>query len=199
MTEQLQCVSIFLLHPLVKLVDMPIQKPLTPQRQPKTGEVKRAQGRAGSASFNARIEGIQYDVLEELTGYAVRRAQLSIYEDFSATLGVEGITPQRFSSLVIIGSNPGISQTRLAEVMGIARSGVVSIIDNFEQAGLVERQDSGDRRSYNLRLTKDGQRQLKKYKNAVREHDDRVTQQLTAEERQQLRVLLGKLCVGPKS
>jgi DNA-binding MarR family transcriptional regulator len=184
---------------LVKLVEMPIQKPSTSRRQPKAGEVKRAQGKAGSASFNARIEGIQYDVLEELTGYAVRRAQLSIYDDFSATLGVEGVTPQRFSSLVIIGSNPGITQTRLAEVMGIARSGVVSIIDNFEQSGLVERQDSGDRRSYNLRLTKDGQRQLKKYKNAVREHDDRVTQQLTAEERQQLRILLGKLCVVPKS
>jgi len=149
-------------------------------------------------SFNARIEGIDYDILEELTGYAIRRAQLSIYDDFSATLGVEGITPQRFSSLVIIGSNPGISQTRLAEVMGIARSGVVSIIDGFEQAGLVERQDSGDRRSYNLHLTKEGRRQLKKYKSAVKEHDDRVTQQLTDGERQQLRALLGRLCIGSK-
>ena len=177
---------------------MAVKKPDTPQRRPRTGDAKRAQGRAGSVSFNARIEGIHYDVLEELTGYAVRRAQLSIYDDFAATLGVEGITPQRFSSLVIIGSNPGISQTRLAEVMGIARSGVVSIIDGFEQAGLVERQDSGDRRSYNLQLTKEGRRQLKKYKTAVKEHDDRITQQLTEEERQQLRALLGKLCLGSR-
>ena len=180
----------------VKPADTSIKKPAAPNKPGRAGASKRAPARAGASSFNARIEGINYDVLEELTGYAVRRAQLSIYEDFSATLGVEGITPQRFSSLVIIGSNPGISQTRLAEVMGIARSGVVSIIDNFEQAGLVERQDSGDRRSYNLQLTKEGQRQLKKYKNAVREHDDRVTQRLTAGERQQLRALLGKLCLG---
>ncbi len=186
-------------RPCVKPADMPIPKKTTTEQRLRTGGSKRAQGKAGAPSFNARIEGIDYDVLEELTGYAVRRAQLSIYEDFSATLGMEGITPQRFSSLVIIGSNPGISQTRLAEVMGIARSGVVSIIDNFEQAGLVERQDSGDRRAYKLRLSADGQRQLKKYKNAVRQHDDRVTQQLTAEERQQLRSLLGKLCIGPKS
>ncbi|RYE91419.1 MAG: MarR family transcriptional regulator [Oxalobacteraceae bacterium] len=115
------------------------------------------------------------------------------------TLRRDAFDAERFSSLVIIGSNPGISQTRLAEVMGIARSGVVSIIDNFEQAGLVERQDSGDRRSYMLRLTPDGQRQLKKYKTAVREHDDRVAQQLSADERQQLRKLLGKLCIGPKA
>lgn len=175
---------------------MPAQKRPTPERQARIGEAKRAPRRAGAVSFNARIEGINYDILEELTGYAVRRAQLSIYDDFAATLGVEGITPQRFSSLVIIGSNPGISQTRLAEVMGIARSGVVSIIDGFEQAGLLERQDSGDRRSYNLQLTREGQRQLKKYKMAVKQHDDRVTQQLTEAERQQLRELLGKLCTG---
>lgn len=180
----------------MKPADTSIKKQAAPKKPSLASASKRAPARAGAASFNARIEGINYDVLEELTGYAVRRAQLSIYEDFGATLGVEGVTPQRFSSLVIIGSNPGISQTRLAEVMGIARSGVVSIIDNFEQAGLVERQDSGDRRSYNLQLTKEGQRRLKKYKNAVREHDDRVTQQLTAEERHQLRALLGKLCLG---
>jgi DNA-binding MarR family transcriptional regulator len=176
---------------------MPLQKRSTTGSRTQSSEARRVPGRANAVSFNARIEGINYDILEELTGYAVRRAQLSIYDDFSATLGVEGLTPQRFSSLVIIGSNPGISQTRLAEVMGIARSGVVSIIDGFEQAGLVERQDSGDRRSYNLRLTREGQRQLKKYKSAVKAHDDRVTQQLSDGERQQLRALLGKLCIGP--
>jgi DNA-binding MarR family transcriptional regulator len=159
---------------------------------------ERVRKKTGAPSFNARIEGIDYDLLEQLTGYAVRRAQLSIYEDFSAALGVQGLTPQRFSSLIIIGHNPGISQTRLAEVMGIARSGVVSIIDSFEQAGLLERQDSGDRRSYKLQLTTEGQRQLKKYKNAVKEHDDRVTSELTEAQREQLLHLLGKLCTGPK-
>ncbi|MBI3727331.1 MAG: MarR family transcriptional regulator [Burkholderiales bacterium] len=179
---------------------MPKQKPATTkvQAKPKAAAPKRQASKPQAPTFNARIEGIDYDILEELTGYAVRRAQLSIYADFTASLGAYDITPQRFSSLVIISNNPGISQTRLAEVMGIARSGVVAIIDNFEQAGLLERQDSGDRRSYNLHLTKDGQKQLEKYKQAVKEHDDRVSQQLTVKERQQLRALLGKLCVEPK-
>jgi DNA-binding MarR family transcriptional regulator len=148
----------------------------------------------GSNAFNARIEGIDYDVLDNLIGYAIRRAQLSIYEDFSTALAKENITPQRFAALVIIESNPGVSQTRLSEVMGIARSGVVSIIDAFEKMDLVERLASGDRRSYSLSLTKTGQRQLKKYKNAVENHDNRIAKKLTAAERQQLRSLLGKLC-----
>lgn len=164
-----------------------------PKNQNTSAEDSRLKGKAGAISFHARVEGIDYDILEELTGYAVRRAQLAIYEDFIAALGTEGVTPQRFSSLVIIGSNPGISQTRLAEVMGIARSGVVAIIDAFEEAGLVERQGSEDRRSYNLHLTREGQRQLKKYKAAVKKHDDRIAQQLTGAERQQLRKLLAKL------
>jgi DNA-binding MarR family transcriptional regulator len=159
---------------------------------------RNSKSKSETFSFNARIEGINYDILDELIGYAVRRAQLSIYEDFAASLGQEGITPQRFSSLVIIENNPGISQTRLSEVMGIARSGVVSIIDTFEKTGLLERQESEDRRSYKLHLTKDGKRQLKKYKHAVQNHDNRITQQLTDTEKQQLRELLKKLCPAPK-
>ncbi|MES2069495.1 MAG: MarR family winged helix-turn-helix transcriptional regulator [Pseudomonadota bacterium] len=148
---------------------------------------------AGSFSFNARIAGIDYEILDQLIGYAVRRAQLTIYEDFAAALADQDITPQRFSSLVIIENNPGISQTRLSEVMGIARSGVVSIIDGFEKNGLVERQAAGDRRSYNLQLTKAGSKELKKYKKIVEAHDDRISQNLTLTEKQQLRNLLRKL------
>lgn len=144
--------------------------------------------------FNARVEGVAYEVLDELVGYAVRRAQLSIYEDFAATMAAEEITPQRFSSLVIVENNPGISQTRLAEVMGIARSGVVAIIDSFERKGLIERQASEDRRSYSLQLTKAGARQLKRYKQAVRQHDERISAALTGAEKEQLRALLRKLC-----
>jgi len=144
--------------------------------------------------FNARIDGVAYEVLDELVGYAVRRAQLSIYEDFAATMEAEDITPQRFSALVIVENNPGISQTRLAEVMGIARSGVVAIIDGFEKKGLIERQASEDRRSYSLLLTKAGLRQLKRYKQAVREHDERISAALTRSEKAQLRALLRKLC-----
>lgn len=146
--------------------------------------------------FNARVEGVEYDVLDELVGYAVRRAQLCIYEDFAATMEAEGITPQRFSSLVIVESNPGISQTRLAEVMGIARSGVVAIVDGFEEKGLVERQASSDRRSYSLTLTKAGARQLKRYKEAVKAHDERISAALSATEKKQLRALLRKLGAG---
>ncbi|MES2104483.1 MAG: MarR family winged helix-turn-helix transcriptional regulator [Pseudomonadota bacterium] len=180
---------------------MPVQK----RDQPLNDGKKKSESSAAAApafaatSFNARIEGIDYDILDQLIGYAVRRAQLTIYEDFSNSLAAEDLTPQRFSSLVIIKNNPGISQTRLSEVMGIARSGVVSIIDGFEKNGLVERQAAGDRRSYNLHLTKTGIRELKKYKKLVEMHDDRISANLSLTEKQQLRSLLRKLGSDPKS
>jgi DNA-binding MarR family transcriptional regulator len=164
------------------------------KRRADTSGRRRAASAGEPVQFNARIEGINYGVLDDLIGYAVRRAQLSIYVDFDQSLAAEDISPQRFSSLVIIESNPGISQTRLAEVMGIARSGVVSIIDRFEKNGLVERQASGDRRSYNLQLTKEGQARLRKYKKTVLEHDNRIASALTDAEKDQLRSLLRKLC-----
>ncbi|WP_394777380.1 MarR family winged helix-turn-helix transcriptional regulator [Undibacterium sp.] len=169
-----------------------------PKKQTSSGNKTLPGGAIPSGmSFNARIDGINYDVLDQLIGYAVRRAQLSIYEDFAASLAAEDITPQRFSSLVIIENNPGISQTRLSEVMGIARSGVVSIIDGFEKNGLVERQAADDRRSYNLQLTKAGARELKKYKKMVELHDERISGNLTTAEKQQLRALLRKLGTAP--
>jgi DNA-binding MarR family transcriptional regulator len=164
------------------------------KRRADTSGRRRAASAGEPVQFNARIAGINYGVLDDLIGYAVRRAQLSIYVDFDQSLAAEDMSPQRFSSLVIIESNPGISQTRLAEVMGIARSGVVSIIDRFEKNGLVERQASGDRRSYNLQLTKEGQARLRKYKKTVLEHDNRIASGLTDAEKDQLRSLLRKLC-----
>jgi len=82
--------------------------------------------------------------------------------------------------------------------MGIARSGVVSIIDGFEKTGFVERQAADDRRSYNLHLTKSGAKELKKYKKIVETHDDRIARHLTPAEKQELRRLLRKLGVEPK-
>lgn len=154
----------------------------------------KSESTADMGHFNARVEGINYDILDDLVGYAVRRAQISIYEDFAQTLAAEEVTPQRFAALVIIENNPRISQTKLAEVMGIARSGVVSIIDRFETQGLVERQESDDRRSYCLQLTKEGQKHLKRCKKAVQEHDERMSRMLSQGEKKQLIELLQRIC-----
>jgi DNA-binding MarR family transcriptional regulator len=141
-----------------------------------------------------RVAGLDYDVLDDLLGYALRRAQVAMFFAFHrATRGLD-ITPPRFTALVIIGANPGISQTVLGNVLGIARSGAMLLTDLLEGRGLVERRRRpGDGRTWGLRLTRRGERLVERIKRRVAREDRRRSAVLSANERRTLQRLLAKL------
>lgn len=133
-------------------------------------------------------------MLDHLLGYAIRQAQLVITEAFDRQMSGEAITTQRFSALVLIGANPGLKQTDLADIMGIARSGALAILDNLLRRGLVEtRSIVGDRRARGLYLSEHGKLLHARLRRRVVAHDQAVTARLSAPEKQQLRALLGRI------
>jgi DNA-binding MarR family transcriptional regulator len=145
-----------------------------------------------------RVPGLDYDVLDELLGYSLRRAQVAMFIAFhEATKGLERgfqMTPPRFTALVIIGANPGISQTVLGNVLGIARSGAMLVTDWFEARGLVERRHlPRDGRAWGLHLTRRGEQLVERMKRRVLDLDFRKTKALTKNERHELLRLLEKL------
>lgn len=147
-----------------------------------------------AAPFLARVPGIQYGVLDTLTGYAVRRTQLRMYEDFVQALAPWHITPPRYSALVIISMNPGLKLTQLAQILGIARSGAVILVDALADLGYVSRDPMPeDRRAFSLQLTERGRADLDVITATVQAHDERVTASLAPEERATLHGLLHKL------
>lgn len=138
--------------------------------------------------------GVEYGVLENLVGYAIRRAQMRIYQDFLDSLGDLAITPPRFSAMTIIQCNAGMKLTELANAMGIARSGAVEVVNSLERLGYVSRSDSAtDRRAFALVLTENGKHALQQITVAVKEHDMRISARLTADEQSELRRLLDLL------
>src|SRR5687767_8444003 len=139
----------------------------------------------------ARVPGLEYGVLDELLGYSLRRAQVAMFAAFhEATRGME-ITPPRFTALVVIGANPGMSQTNIGAVLGIARSGAMLLTDWFEGRGLVERRaHPEDKRAWGLHLTRKGEAMLARMKARVLELDLRRTGHLSASERGELLRLL---------
>lgn len=146
------------------------------------------------ANFTSHIPSINYGLLDELAGYAVRRAQIAIYADFYKSIGDETITPQRFATLVIIGKNPSLRQVQLAKILGVARPGVTAIVDFWQKRGVVERKKiPDDRRSYGIVLTNEGERTLKDIQSIVNEHEKRITKNMSAEEVQTLIHLLSKI------
>jgi DNA-binding MarR family transcriptional regulator len=149
-------------------------------------------------TFVAHLPEIDYGVLDKLVGYAIRRAQIKIYEDFIAALAEWNITPPRFSALTIVARNPDLKLTELAQILGIARSGAVLLVDALQEMRLVERHPSPtDRRAYSLVLTAQGKRTLAAVSRAVVEHDARVSQALSSAEKTTLLRLLGKLAGDP--
>ena len=133
-------------------------------------------------------------VLDNLAGYHLRRAQIAVFQDFSATMGRIGVTPGQFGVLALIQANPGMSQSALGLAMGVDRSTVVSVIDRLEGRGLVQRAPSStDGRSYALRLSAKGTRHFADALKRVRAHEQRIARRLSAAERRRLIGLLRRV------
>ncbi|MCD0501567.1 MarR family winged helix-turn-helix transcriptional regulator [Bordetella petrii] len=161
---------------------------------PNTPTLRARRPQARGEHFDPHVAGVEYGALDELVGYAIRRAQILIYEDFLAALEPWDITPQRFSALTLIAANAELKLTQVASILGIARSGAVQLVDQLQALGYVERQEAaGDKRAYSLALTPAGRRAHADITRAVRQHDQRISTRLSATERHQLIALLGKL------
>lgn len=140
------------------------------------------------------MPGIEYGVLENLVGYAIRRAQIRIYQDFLDAMAERAITPPRFSAMTIIHGNSGMKLTELSRAMGIARSGAVEVVNSLEKLGYVARTDSAtDRRAFALVLTESGNLALQEITVAIQAHDERISRRLSPNEQVELRRLLSLL------
>lgn len=140
-----------------------------------------------AGGFNPKVQGVDYGVLDSLFGYTLRRAQIVIYEHFINALAPWNITPPRFSALVVISRNANLKLTDLANILGIARSGAVALINSLETMGYVQREPCPtDRRALGLALTDKGRADLDAIILAVRQQDREVVADLSAAEQTQV-------------
>ena len=137
---------------------------------------------------------LAHGVLTGLVGFHLRQAQIAVFRDFEATMGSLDMSPGLFAVLVLIEGNAGLKQSELAKAVHLDRSTVVSVVDNLERRGLVERHAvANDRRSNALRLTSGGATLLKKLKRRVAEHEKRLARDLDAGEKATLVALLQRV------
>lgn len=150
--------------------------------------------KAAKPAAENNTSDLDLSLLAGLIGYQLRMAQIALFKDFAAGLGEFEITPGLFGVLVIIEANPDLKQAALARATHLDRSTVVSVIDNLERRGLVERRAAtNDRRSNALRITAEGAALLRKLKRQVNLHEKRLVQNFTAAERETFLTLLLKV------
>jgi DNA-binding MarR family transcriptional regulator len=139
----------------------------------------------------ARGASLKPGVLPTLLGYRLRRAQQAVFQDFASS--VTEISPGRAGMLLLVDANPGVTQGRLAQAVGLDRSTMVGVIDALEARRLVERRRGDDRRTKGLWLTASGRGFVARLKRRIELHERRVAAHLTLAERSQLLALLEKL------
>ena len=120
--------------------------------------------------------------LNERLGYFVRRMQIWIFQDFIRRLARIDISPAQFSVLVVIGANPGLSQSEIAGTLGIERARLVRLLHGLERRSLTQRlPSSADGRRHALQLTRDGQKLLAQAKALAAQHEAALKEKLGGE------------------
>jgi len=145
---------------------------------------------ADSAETQAPLDA----ALDDLIGYAMRRAQLKLFQNLIERLSAHDLRPAQFSALAIIDQTPGLMQADLAKALAIEPPQVVPLLNKLESRALAVRVHcKPDKRSYGIFLSKTGETLLKELKQIAAESDLDSTSALDSQEREELLRLLKKV------
>lgn len=132
--------------------------------------------------------------LADQIGYALRRAQLAVFQDFNRSLAEFDLRPAQFSALAIIRARPGLRQQQVSSALGIQGPNMATLLDELQRRDLVRRAPApSDRRSYALYLTEPGEALMARVLPAQQAHEARLAALLGADGKQCLLALLDRL------
>jgi DNA-binding MarR family transcriptional regulator len=143
------------------------------------------------AEAKANRHAPDYDVLDHLVGFWIRRAQIRVLQSFDRHLGKLGLTPTQVAILVLIGANHGMSQIAVAGALKTDQSTMVSLIGNLKRRGLIARRRlPADNRFLILNLTPAGEELLQRAKRLLGRHNRFLLAALSDAESDMLLALL---------
>jgi DNA-binding MarR family transcriptional regulator len=115
-------------------------------------------------------------------------------DGFAERLAVLKLKPHHAGILRMLGSNPGLTQQALSELLGIFPSQLVLLLDLLEEQKLIERCNTPeDRRSYRLHLTRRGRGALAQIGHVTQQLEDDLFAVLNEREMRVLRELLTRV------
>jgi DNA-binding MarR family transcriptional regulator len=132
--------------------------------------------------------------LESLVGYNLKRAYVTVHAEFTRAVGKDDMSGRIFSALSLTVQFPNITQSELARMLGIERSGLVAMVDELEGKGFLRRAAvPGDRRVQALVPTDAGRRAYAKALADLRANEKALFAHMPQEEVETLLTLLKKV------
>jgi DNA-binding MarR family transcriptional regulator len=137
---------------------------------------------------------VDYGPLESWVGFYLRLAQNASFQAFAREARGIDVSPGRFATLMLIGLNPGISQTVLSRANARDKSSLTPVLEDLERRKFIRRvRPKSDRRSYRLLLTPAGERLLKQLTACATSHDRNLDRIIGPRERERFLKTLKKL------
>jgi len=153
-----------------------------------------AEAETGSTRKNAANENVDFGPLADWVGFHLRLAQTASFQAFVQEAREVDLSPGRFATLLLIGRNPGISQTALAAANGRDKSTLTPILEDLERRGFIFRDKlKTDRRSYQLTLTDAGKKMLDQLVVCAKRHDDNLDRIIGSKDRVKFIKILQKI------
>jgi DNA-binding MarR family transcriptional regulator len=150
-----------------------------------------------SRNGGAAPASIDLGPLAGWVGFNLRMAQEAAFQAFSRRSQDIGESPGRFATLMLIGRNPGISQTELSLANGRDKSSLTPVVEDLVRRGLVARKRmSEDRRAYRLNLTPAGKKTLASMVRCARGHERVLDGLIGARDRKRFLDVLKRIAAG---
>jgi DNA-binding MarR family transcriptional regulator len=134
--------------------------------------------------------------LEDLLGYQLRRASQAMLEDLVSALGTFALRPTTVSVLLLVASNPGITQSRIGQILDIERANMVPMTAKLAQQGLITR-SRADGRSHGLHVTAEGKAAVVKIRKRIANHEEKFWRDTKIAERGTIMMLLRSFWTDP--
>jgi len=139
-------------------------------------------------------EALRASALTDDVSFLLARANAIALAAGNAALAAHGLKVRAYSVLVLTSGDARPSQRELAEFLRLDPSQVVSLVDELQSRGLVERQpDPADRRANVVVATEAGRALVVTARESAHAAEERVHAELSASERTTLATLLRTL------
>ena len=126
--------------------------------------------------------------------FLLKRLGMTAKEQSVAAYDGAGLHPYHHAILVLLDEGPPATQGSIADALGYDKGQLVGLLDELEDAGLVERnRDPPDRRRHVVRMTPAGTKMLARLRTLSARLEDDFLATLDPAEREQLHRLLLRL------
>lgn len=122
------------------------------------------------------------DPLKDLPGYALRRASAAIMAKLARRLAALDLRPSEASVLLVIDSNPGVTQSQIGRLLDIARANMAPLTARLAARDLIVREAAGGR-SHGLTLSAPGRRLTQKAQRIVAQLEAELMERIPAAQR----------------